>query len=133
MQGKLDDAEQCGIAARDELLALGDTHAAKVGEFEILWPAELRTFDFRTAVTHFESAITGFAMPMIVSARYKSSIGLADALAATGGIRRSTAPLRQCLATKPVLVGGRCCLHCARSQQRHSTGARRVRGSTGWA
>jgi len=25
MQGRLDDAEQCGVAARDELVALGDT------------------------------------------------------------------------------------------------------------
>ena len=83
MQGKLDDAEQCGIAARDELLALGDTHAASRVSLN-LGQLSCERSDFRTAVTHFESAITGFRDANDRERAVQSSIGLADALAATG-------------------------------------------------
>ncbi|MBL8310517.1 MAG: CHAT domain-containing protein [Burkholderiales bacterium] len=83
MQGRLDDAERCGIAARDELLALGDTHAASRVSLN-LGQLSCERSHFGVAVTHFESAIAGFRHADDRERAAQSSIGLADALAATG-------------------------------------------------
>jgi CHAT domain-containing protein len=83
MQGRLDDAEQCGIAARDELVALGDMHAASRVSLN-LGQLSCERSDFRAAVAHFESATAGFREAEDRERAVQSSIGLADALAATG-------------------------------------------------
>ena len=83
MQGRLDDAEQCGVAARDELVALGDMHAASRVSLN-LGQLSCERSDFRAAVAHFESATAGFREAEDRERAVQSSIGLADALAATG-------------------------------------------------
>ena len=83
MQGRLDDAEQCGIAARDELVALGDTHAASRVSLNLGQLSYTRSH-FPAAAEHFDSAAKGFQQSNDHQRLVQSGIGLADALAATG-------------------------------------------------
>jgi len=83
MQGKLGDAETCGLAARDELLGLGDTHAASRVSLN-LGQLSCERSNFRAAIAHFESAAAGFREADDQERAVQSSIGLADALASTG-------------------------------------------------
>lgn len=88
MQGKLDDAEQCGIVARDHLVDLGETHAASrvsLNLGQLSWERS----DFRKAVAHFEAAIRGFAETKDHERALQSRIGLAEAIAATGELGRA--------------------------------------------
>jgi len=83
MQGRLDDAEQCGIAARDELVALGDMHAASRVSLNLGQLSYARS-DYSGAIQHYESAMPGLRQGNDLERLVQSTIGLADALAANG-------------------------------------------------
>lgn len=83
MQGRLDDAEQCGVAARDELVALGDMHAASRVSLNLGTLCCERS-NYRAAVEHLDSATTGFRRANDRQRALQASIGLGEALAASG-------------------------------------------------
>lgn len=83
MQGRLDDAQQCGIAALDELIALGDTHAASRVSLNLGTLCCERS-DYRAAVKHFEAAAAGFRKANDRQRALQTSIGIGEALAASG-------------------------------------------------
>jgi len=103
MQGKLDEAERCGIVARDELTALGERHAA--GRVSLnLGQLACERSDFGAAISHFEAADDGFRHAGDRERAVQASIGLADALAATG--RFDAALARYAAAHDEALAGG---------------------------
>lgn len=83
MQGRLEEAEQCGIAARDELNALGDVHSASRVSLNLGQLSYTRS-DFGSAINYFEDSAVGFQKCNDPERALQSSIGVANALDATG-------------------------------------------------
>jgi len=95
MQGRLDDAEQCGIAARDELVALGDMHAASRVSLNLGQLSYSRS-DFASAIEHSRSASAGFRRANDPQRGLQSSIGEANAQAAMGLFEEALSTYQTC-------------------------------------